>query len=612
MNAQIPHALKPGTKAERFLRIDAARIDEDSRRVTLAFASETPVERSWGNEVLDVSAESMRMGRLKRGGALLMDHDSRDQVGVIESVKIGADKVARAVVRFGKGARASEIFQDVIDGIRQNVSVAYRIHEAEPQEERDGVGTWRVTDWEPFEISIVSIPADPSVGVGRAQPSNFSGHQAMNEATDSLPAAEAGETLTRSQRRALRQPSAEETATRAERDRIEEITAGAEAYRQLCPGVARLAAEAIRGGWTTDQFRVKLLNSIPPGEPIRDIGTIGPGRGRGQTFSIVRALGGLLDRNVDAGFELEVSQEIAHRTGRKPRGIFMPLGALSERVLSMSGAPALLGTEHMGGSFIDALRARSVVMNLGPTILSGLTENVSIPRLTTSATAAWIAGDGADSLTESTPGFDAVTLSPKTVGGLVNLSRRTILQSNPDAELTVRNDLAQVIATELDKAAIQGTGASNQPTGITSTSGISTDTFAAATPTFAEIVAMEGDLLTNNADASRAAYVTTPALAVALKTAAKATNQAVFVWEAGPEPGVGTMNGLRAVATSNCPSGKVILGNFADLIMGLWGAVDLEVNPFADFAKGTVCVRAFASVDIAVRHAKSFAVYSTP
>lgn len=587
------------TLCVRELQLDTERADRKQRRVPAVISSEYPVQRNGYLEVLRHDSTSID---LSRAPLPLIESHNGDQlnIGLVDNLHLSGRKLRGDVV-LGTSARASELWPDIEAGVVRNLSIGYRIDDYDQR----GATTIEATRWTPFEVSLVAVPADPAAGTYRSFP--------MNE-NESLPAGEAGERMTRSQRRAQHAPSPAEIGATAERERVADITAGAQALAQY-DGIREVADRAIVEGLSMAQFRELALERVTTKPlPGADIGCSGYGRrNEKRQFSIARALGGLLDPgSVDCGYEREVSQELAHRMGRKPRGFFMPMGELSKRVLSVSGAPALVGTEHMGDAFIDALHARSVVMNLGPTILSGLTESISIPRLATSATAAWIAGDGADGLTESTPGFDAVTLSPKTVGGLVNISRRTVLQGNPDAENAVRNDLAQVIAAELDKAALQGTGASNQPTGITSTSGITTDTFAAAAPTFAEIVAMEGDLLGSNVDAARAAYVTTPALAVSLKTTAKASNQAVFIWEAGSEPGVGIVNGLRAVATANVPAGKVILGNFADLIMGLWGAVDIEVNPYADFAKGTVSVRAFASVDFGVRHAKSFAVYSTP
>lgn len=106
--SQLPPTLQrelPKGRAERALEVERAALDEQARTATLAFASELPYERYWGIEILDVTATAMRQNRLRSGANLLIDHDMRDVVGVIESVDIGADHVARAVVRFGKSAR---------------------------------------------------------------------------------------------------------------------------------------------------------------------------------------------------------------------------------------------------------------------------------------------------------------------------------------------------------------------------------------------------------------------------------------------------------------------------------------------------------------------------
>jgi len=156
-----------GASFQRFFQIEKRAIDAESRTVELAFSSETPVERWWGLEILDHAKGAMRMDRISRAAPLLLNHCMEEQIGVIESVRIDSDKVGRAVVRFSKNAEADEIFLDVVDGIRQNVSVGYMIHEAVLEQQKEGVDTYRITDWEPMEISIVSIPADTSVGVGR-------------------------------------------------------------------------------------------------------------------------------------------------------------------------------------------------------------------------------------------------------------------------------------------------------------------------------------------------------------------------------------------------------------------------------------------------------------
>jgi HK97 family phage prohead protease len=114
---------------------------------------------------------AVNLERLSSGRAnLLVNHDPGDWVGVIESARIdGKDKVGRATVRFGSGARATEVFNDVRDGILSSVSVGYRREDMKltRSSEEDG-DEYTVTRWMPFEVSLVTIPADETVGVGRA------------------------------------------------------------------------------------------------------------------------------------------------------------------------------------------------------------------------------------------------------------------------------------------------------------------------------------------------------------------------------------------------------------------------------------------------------------
>lgn len=173
---------------ELSFEIRADRIDDERRTVELTFSSEEPYERWWGTEVLDHSAGSIRLDRLNAGGALLMDHNTRDQIGVVERAWIEGRK-GRAIVRFGRSSRAEEIFQDVKDGIRKLVSVGYRIHDLVLERETDGQGTYRATDWEPYEISLVAVPADPTVGVGRdGEPAGYDPRTLLQQEEDDMSA----------------------------------------------------------------------------------------------------------------------------------------------------------------------------------------------------------------------------------------------------------------------------------------------------------------------------------------------------------------------------------------------------------------------------------------
>ena len=150
----------------RAIELEAKPVDEESRRVKIAISSEEPVARSFGNEVLEHSAEAIDLSFLASGRApLLLDHDPEKQIGVIESVDLDSSaRRLRATVRFGKGTLAREAFADVVYGIRANISVGYTINKLEKSRN----DTYVAKSWRPMEASLVSIPADVTVGVGRS------------------------------------------------------------------------------------------------------------------------------------------------------------------------------------------------------------------------------------------------------------------------------------------------------------------------------------------------------------------------------------------------------------------------------------------------------------
>ena len=617
MTIKTPSELTPGSTGERFLRIDAERatIDEAARTVTLAFASETPVDRYWGVEVLDVQSRSIRQGRLKSGGAVLMDHDQRDQVGVIESVQIGADRVARAVVRFGKSARASEIFQDVVDGIRQNVSVGYRIWDVILESETDGIGTYRVTDWEPYEISLVSVPADAKVGVGRSaeKPKPHSPESTMSE-QQNQPAAPVIDTSKIT-------AEAQRSGAENERKRISDITAGADQLAKY-EGVREVASEAIRSGWSMDQFRAKALEIVTSKSlPTADIGMSGK---EVRQYSVVRALHAMANPTDQrareaAAFEHEVSQAAANKQARSVKGMLVPFDVLAARADDMVKGTAakggnLVATDLLSGSFIDLLRNAMVINRLGAQYLTGLVGNIAIPRQSGGATAYWVAESGTG--TNSNQSIDQVSMNPKTLMGRTQISRKLLIQSSIDVEGFVRNDLAKVLGLALQAAAIKGGGA-NEPTGILGTSGIGSVVGGTngANPTWKNIVGLETAVAVANADVGTLGYLTNASVRGYLKGVQKFTTNpgGDAIWTAGNTPLNGYQAGVTNAVASNGTKGtgtglsSIIFGNFADLIFGIWGGLELQVDPYSAGDSGSVIVRAFEDVDLAVRHPESFA-----
>lgn len=600
--------LKQGSTLHRSFQVERSAINEEARTVELAFASELPYKRYWGTEILDLAPQSVRLGRLTSGGPLLMDHDSRDHIGVIESVQIGADRIGRAVVRFGRSARAEEIFQDVKDGIRRNVSVGYVIHKAMLVEAADDEETYRVTDWEPYEVSLVSVPADASVGVGRSMENEPSPIIEIKEIKMEAAATQ--------QDTAAIEQRARDAWKSDEQKRVSEIIAIGEQFAKY--GADKLASEALRSGMAVDAFRAKVLEKVSTAPlPTADIGLSDK---EARSFSFLRAINALAnpgDRKAQeaAAFERECSDAFAQKHGRAATGFFVP-AEVQRRDLNVGTASAggnTVATNLLAANFIDLLRNKMSLTGLGAQFLTGLVGNIAIPRQTGGATAYWVAESGAP--TESQQAFDQVTMSPKTVGAFTDISRKLLLQSSIDVEGFVRNDLATVLALAIDLAGINGTGASNQPTGILNTAGIGdvaggTNGLA---PAWAHLVELETDVAVANADVGSMGYLTNAKVRGKLKTTQKiATYGDDMIWGDG-----NMINGYSAAVSNQVPSNltkgtsvgvcsAILFGNFADLIIGQWGSLDLTVDPYTGSTSGTVRVVALQDVDIAVRHAVSF------
>ncbi len=615
----MPKHLKPGTRCERAATFDRAAVDDEARTVELAFSSEQPYERWWGVEILDHSPQSVRLGRLSSGGPLLMDHDARDHVGVIESVRIDADRVGRAVVRFGRSQRAEEIFQDVKDGIRRNVSVGYMIHKATLVETREDQEIYRVTDWEPHEVSLVSVPADTSVGVGRAMEDPRTAEQDEQAETPKPKSIKELRVMTTE----TQEPDLagiEQRAREGEHKRAADIIAIGEKY-----GLQSLASDAVRSGMPVGEFQAKAIEALSSrAKPTADIGLTAR---EVRCFSMVRAIAALAATGAEsrkareaAAFEIECSQAVADKIGREARGVFVP-NEVQQRDLVVGTTTAgghLVSTDLLASSFIDLLRNRMSVMRAGAQMLTGLQGNIAIPRMTGAATAYWVTEGNAP--TESQQAFDQVTMSPKTVGAFTDLSRKLLLQSSVDVEGLVRRDLATVLGLEIDRVALNGSGTAPQPRGVLQTSGIGavvggTNGLA---PTWAHIVELWSDVAAANADFGTTAFVTNSKVIGKLMTTEKATGTAQFVCPGFPDAsGVTSIAGARAVVSNQVPSNltkgtssgvcsAIAFGNWADLIVGMWGVLDLMVDPYSNSTSGTVRVVALQDVDVAVRHAESF------
>ncbi len=594
---------KLGEKLDRAFAVQRDTINVDTRTVELAFSSEAPYERWWGIEILDHNPSSIDLSRMNAHANLLCDHDIRDVVGVVESVAIGTDKKARAVVRFGKSERAEEIFQDVVDGIRKNVSVGYIINEAVLESySEDGEGesenTYRVTSWTPYEISLVSVPADIQVGVGRST---------GDIPTDQpMPSIQEIRIMTTEVKPEVDLEKIKTDARADEQKRASEIIAIGTQFAKYA-GVEKATQDAVRSGEPVGEFRAKVMEIISSAPAVTP--DIGLGKNEIKSYSLMRAIKAMADQNwKSAGFERECHDAILKRSGlgESPNNGFYVPYEVQKRDLTVATAANggyVVATDNSGSNFIDLLRNRSVLARMGATMLTGLVGNVTIPKQTGAATAAWLANE-ASTATEAQLTLGQMALTPKNVVAYSEISRQLMLQSSPAIDALVMNDLSQVVALAIDSAGLSGSGASGQPTGIVNTAGIGSVTGTSIA--YAGIVEFQTDVAASNALAANCGYVTTPAVAGLLKGRQRFTSTDTPLWEGNILDG--TIEGFHAMSSMQMAAASMIFGDFSQVVIGEWGMLEIALNPYASFTAAITGIRAIQTCDVGVRVPGAFSL----
>jgi len=661
-------------------------VDLEARTVTLCFASDTPVDMWYATEILSMAPGAMRMGVRQQTLPLLFNHDRDDLLGVVESLRIDSDRRARAVVRFGKDERGEWAMRQVADGVLVNVSFMYRVFKYIEDTEAE---TLTAIDWEAFEITLATVPADATVGVGRnaahatengvqiesrsaagttpapaapgvpsapgahSLPSTPQEHdmnvrfrthrrQEQAEAGTStgggtvLPASTVENGSTSDQVRAHQQRGAE-----AERNRINEIEALCRKYDIS----AEVRTGMIQKGATVEQARLTAADIVMEraartSAPAADFGdTHNPDLSSKEKarYSMIRAVNASLNGKWDkAGFELECNNEISKNLGRGPqneRGFFIPTNIpFAQRAPYAVGTPGagttggtMVATQLLAGSFIEVLRNKARVMQLGATMLTGLVGSVDIPRQTGQSTSFWTA-EGANT-SESEATFDKVSLSLKTIGTFSQITRNMLMQSTPDIDMLARADLLAVIALGVDLAALSGSGAASQPLGIANTAGIGSVVGGVngAAISIDNYIDLETAVTAANAPEESLAYLGNAKTVGSTKKLKASTGQ--YLWTNAPggqrtgTPGeingypFARSNQARSTLTKGTSAGvcsELFFGAWSELLIGEWGVIEVVPNPYdaSVFKNGGVLLRVLQSLDIAVRHAASFATMS--
>ncbi|WP_194761642.1 HK97 family phage prohead protease [Pantoea ananatis] len=575
----------------------------DSREVLIAFSSETPVERCINGktylEVLIHTPDAVDLSRLKNGAALLFNHDFNQHIGIVEDANIDSDKVGRALVRFSSVGLGDEKYAQVQEGILRKVSVGYEINDYYI----DGDYLY-VTSWSPYEISMVSVPADDLVGVGRAKsmsgtivededgikvydesgnligevtPDSEMESEQPEESQDSEEESPEAETEVNVEVDVEGEDESEVEST----DDSEMINKDEEQRIAELNGMARVlkidVSEAIAKGISVEEFKRQIKQPIKEEHNIME-----------NNFSLQNSLRAM--SNLDAEFE---------GANMGARGLKVPASAI--RAVNTTTGANLIQETIAYDSYIDILRANSVLNKFPITVISGLEGDgkLSLPALNSDFTNAFgfIAEDGTSP--EATPAFGKVTLEPTDFTGSVYLTR-IMMKSAAAAERYTTDAMIKGAATQLEKHVLANVVTEAVAAG---------NTKAVATIDFDAVVDAVADLGANNVVSSSIVAVMSPATRASLrKQVVKGNTAAKFLVEGMGDEQV-LAGEVPVIESTLVADGQVILSDFSQIVIAQWGSeVELDRDLTTSRNRGGLYLRVWATMDTKVARADSFYV----
>lgn len=552
-------------------------ISEEERTFEFSCSSEAPYNRYGYVEILSHEPGAIKLDRLNDGAALLFNHNWDELIGVITKTMIDAEqKKLRVTVKLSQNEDGREALQDIKDGILTKVSIGYvPLSYEEEGKNEDGLPIYRVTEWEPYEVSLVTVPADTTVGIGKS---------AEPEPKQDL-------TIIQERRIAMTENTPNIDPALQERTRVSAILSLGKTYKA---DVAQFISDG-----TPVETVIRSLSEAIKVEPVQFITEpdLTPKEKRKYSFKAIYD-DIVSNGRHEAGLEREISRELERVYEKKAKGILVPYSIFT-RGMTAGGAGTgaeLVGTNHYGNEFIPILRNKMVTVDAGIEVWPGLTDNAEIPKQTGSATLAW--GTEVATISATTPTTSQVDLSPKRSAALVEVSRTLLVQGNPNVDSMIQNDLLNICALGWDKAVLEGTG-SPQPTGIANTSNIGS--FNGPGISYNDILSAISDIEVANASVQTLKWITDPTVKAVLRGRPKETGYPEFLMAAD-----GTIESYQALITNQMTAGTMLFGDFSQVILAMFGGLDLLIDPFSKMEQSLVRFYVEQRVDVGVRQPGAF------
>lgn len=628
--AQI-EARMPSEVGMRSLSTQIVSIDEATRTVSIAWASEFADSRYFGIEILNCEPSSVRLGRLNDGGALLFNHLEDQLIGVVESATVDSDRVCRAKVRFDTSAEAEVRYQQVRNGVLKHVSVRYRLHKIVLESQSENEDTYRVTDWEPFELSFVTVPFDPTVGVGRSAEFKTTAPAVTAPAVAPLVPPEISTTLlqlkeTRKMdhvqtpeelKRALDASNAQKSTHDLDIKRREDIVELGVRYADHL--TLSDVQDACRNGKTVSQVQEAVMEKMKTKHSDTRGAHIGLTDKETKNFSIAKAVRAMCMGDwKDAGMERAASEAAAGKFGTATRGFLIPMDVFASRAFNVGTAAEagnLVPVNLRTDLFVDVLRNNLVLGKLGITMLYGLSSTIDMPRKTSGSTLGFVTEVAGVASTQ--PNTGKVTLSPKRIGGFIDFSKQAVIQSAMAVEPLLRQDILAQYLRDVENAVVNGSGVGAIPRGIRNTSGIGSVAAGAngLAPTYGHAVDLESACANVNSEPDAfSGYLLNTRTRGRYKQTQKAANLQ-FVWDGGDQP----LNGYRAAVSNVMPSNltkgtstgicssMVFASDWSSSVLGTFGAVEILLDELTQSVNGMNRLVMNAFIDHGVRRPADFA-----
>jgi HK97 family phage major capsid protein len=622
-------------------RLRDEKTQETAYRVSLS--SEAPIKDwPWGppNILVHEKAAVDLDGVAERGLPLFVNHDSytlESMIGRVVNVRLEKKRLV-GDLKFSKANPEAAMVREMVDeGTLTDMSLRAEPLKMQRTEASDGTTeSMKWLRWRPIEASVAGIGADRSVGIGRNK---------STVSTTAVPAKPKEPSM--ADDTAAAGENADQTAavTRSAETRVEvgrqelDKNFAADQERRRQQAIRNLATANNVGEDTVQAWITRGMSLDQVADDIlaihkergkttpRSISALGISEREAGQYSLCRAI--LAARDNDwrkAGFELECHRTIADKTDKPQQNhcFYIPLevqrrqtnvnyAQLAERhsqpqwvqrdlnVANGAAGGYLVQTSVMG--FDEMLRNLSFAFRMGATRLTGLRDNVTIPRQSAAATAEWLTSE-TGSATESQPTFVQLAMTPKTVSAYTELSRKLLLQSSIDVEGLVNADLAAVAALAVDVAVISGTGTSGQPLGIDNVTGVGS--VSGSSLGLAGLLETQTDLAAANIMPMRGGYVTTPAVAALMIAEVLYANTASPAWVGNVWSG--SILGFPAMSTNQVAAATMYFGAWENCVVGEWGVLEVDTNPYANFGAGIIGVRAMYSVDVGIRRPAAFTI----